>query len=299
MTSVLVVDDHADIRELLKIHLGNAGYEVREAADGARALEAMEAEIPSVVILDSMMPVMDGLEVCRRIRAEFRTSTIYVIMLSAKDRTADKISGLDLGADAYLTKPFIPEELIAQVRVGLRTVEDRNAAMQDPLTGLYNRRIFNRMINHELAEWERYHRTLSLVLIDIDHFKKVNDGHGHDAGDRVLVELSEILRSQCRPSDLPCRWGGEEFAWLMPETNVASAQKAAERLRGVIEAHAFSGIDALTISLGVAEAIDGEDSDMLTKRADEALYRAKKEGRNRVVVSNLRAMPTKLSGNGP
>ena len=284
MSSVLLVDDYDKIREMLRLHLELAGHEVDEAENGALALEAIEAAVPDVVILDVMMPVMDGVETCRRIRNSGRYAALYVIMLTAKSETSDKVNGLDVGADAYLTKPVAPEELLAHVRVGARTVKDRRLALYDPLTELFNRRAFDTMLEREIAEWSRYQRPLSLVMLDLDHFKKVNDTHGHDAGDAVLKDLAALLRDSCRPSDVACRWGGEEFVWLMPETDLADAQLAAERLRAAIESHAFQGAGRMTASFGVTSAIEDDTAQPLIKRADEALYAAKEGGRNRVAT---------------
>ena len=282
MSSVLLVDDYDKIREMLRLHLELAGHEVDEAENGALALEAIEAAVPDVVILDVMMPVM--VETCRRIRNSGRYAALYVIMLTAKSETSDKVNGLDVGADAYLTKPVAPEELLAHVRVGVRTVKDRRLALYDPLTELFNRRAFDTMLEREIAEWSRYQRPLSLVMLDLDHFKKVNDTHGHDAGDAVLKDLAALLRDSCRPSDVACRWGGEEFVWLMPETDLADAQLAAERLRAAIESHAFQGAGRMTASFGVTSAIEDDTAQPLIKRADEALYAAKEGGRNRVAT---------------
>ena len=284
MTRVLIVDDYEKIREMLRLHLELASYEVSEAENGALALESIQAKVPDIVILDVMMPVMDGVETCRRIRNSGHHAALYVIMLTAKGDISDKVSGLDVGADTYLTKPVAPEELLAHVRVGVRTVEDRRLALYDPLTELFNRRAFDTMLEREMAEWSRYGRPLSLVMLDLDHFKKVNDTHGHDAGDAVLKDLAELLRGTCRPSDLPCRWGGEEFVWLMPETNLADAQLAAERLRGAIESFDFQAIGTMTASFGVTSAIEDDEAKHLIKRADQALYAAKEAGRNRVAA---------------
>ncbi len=282
MTRILVVDDSADIRDVVKFHLNSEGYEVLEARNGREAVAAVAQHHPEIVILDVMMPEMDGLEACNLIRSDVSSAAIYVIMLSAKGETEDKVSGLDKGADAYLTKPFEPEELKAQVRAGLRTVADRRQAMYDGLTGLFNRRAFDDLLRRSLATVGRTGNPLALVIVDLDHFKAVNDTHGHDAGDAVLRDFADLLRSVCRPSDLPSRWGGEEFALLLPETGSEEGILVAERLRAAIESHAFPAAGKLTASLGIAVATEAEDVDAFWKRADEALYRAKEDGRNRV-----------------
>lgn len=282
MARILLVDDHSDIRDLLRLHLSMEGHEIQEAGNGREAVDIAGKDCPDVMILDVMMPEMNGFEALEHIRANPAYAAVYVIMLSAKGEIKDKVSGLDTGADAYLTKPFQPEELKAQVRAGLRTVENRRQAMYDGLTGLFNRRAFDDMLQRELASAERYGRPLSVVMIDLDHFKAVNDTYGHDAGDAVLKDLAELLRSASRPSDLPCRWGGEEFAWLLPETNLEGGVLAAERLRTAVEAHTFPEVEHLTASLGVTVASGTEMAEAFCKRADEALYLAKMNGRNRV-----------------
>ena len=286
MAKILIVDDSPDIRTLLRMQLQMDGHEVLEAENGNLGVKAAKEHGPDLVVLDVMMPEMDGLEACSLIRAEPACAAIYIIMLSAKNDTDDKVSGLDVGADSYIAKPFEPVELKAQIRAGLRTVENRRQAIYDALTGLFNRRSFDALMARELASQERYEHALSLVMIDLDHFKAVNDTHGHDAGDAALRDLAEILRNVCRPSDLPCRWGGEEFVWLMPETNLEGAAQAAERLRADIEAHTFEKAGTLTASLGVAQANNGESAEQVHKRADEALHRAKDGGRNRVEVAS-------------
>jgi diguanylate cyclase (GGDEF)-like protein len=174
-------------------------------------------------------------------------------MLSAKTEAADKVSALDTGADAYLTKPFEAEELNVQIRAGLRTAEKRRQAIYDSLTGLFNRRAFDDLVVRELSARERYGQELSLVAIDIDHFKAVNDTFGHDVGDDVLRDFTEIHRKICRPSNLPFRcWGGEEFVLLLPETGLEGADRAAERPRSDIKTHEFKAVGILTASLGLA-----------------------------------------------
>lgn len=284
MTTILVVDDQLDVRNLVSLHVRNAGYDCLHAKNGSEALQVIEENEPDVIVLDVMMPVMDGIETCRRIRNSGRHSAIYIIMLSAKSETVDKVDSLDIGADSYLTKPFVPDELLAQIRAGLRIVKDRHSAMIDPLTGLFNRRSFDSFLGLEKAENDRYHKAFSLAFLDIDHFKLINDEHGHDVGDLVLQDLAELIRANARPSDLPCRWGGEEFAWLMPNTDLQEATIAANRLRAAIARYRFRGVGSMTASMGVAVARRDEEISELVKRADEALYLAKNAGRNRVCI---------------
>ena len=282
MARILVVEDNDDIRDLIRQHLVFEGHDVLEAVNGRQGVEVCREKRPALVVLDIMMPDMDGLEACRHLREDPVTATTFIIMLSAKSAIADRIVGLDTGADSYLPKPFDPDELHAMVRAGLRAVEDRRHATHDALTKLPNRRSFDQMIARELAATLRYGHSLSLVMADLDHFKKVNDTFGHGVGDVVLKELANRLRILSRPTDLPFRWGGEEFAWLLPETNIQGAQVAAERFRVAVESERFEKAGRLTVSLGVAEAVAIEGASELCENADEALYRAKEKGRNRV-----------------
>jgi len=282
MTKILIVDDDDDIRNFLNLHLSHEGYEVIEAKDGAQGIEQLTEHTPDLMIIDVMMPVMDGHEVCRHIHKNPALAAVYIIMLSAKGDVIDKITGLDTGADTYLSKPFNPDELKALVRAGLRTSADRRQAMYDALTGLFNRNAFNDLLARELAAFKRDGHPLSMVMVDLDHFKNVNDTYGHDVGDVVLKDLADIMRTVSRPRDLPCRWGGEEFAWLLPETTLENATLAAERLRQAIESHSFAAVGTLTASLGVVVVSADDDAETLCKRADQALYRAKDGGRNRV-----------------
>ncbi len=284
MAKVLVVDDDPLAREVATKLIRLEGHEVWEA-DGGKPAIKMATEIgPQILILDVRMPDMDGLEVCQQLRADVKTAAIYVIILSAKDKTFEKVMGLDMGADAYLTKPYEADELKAHVRVAERTSMDRHLAMHDALTGLFNRRAFDELLARELASCARYGGTLSLVTIDLDFFKNVNDTFGHEVGDSVLRDLSNILRKVSRPSDLPCRWGGEEFSWLLPKTDADGGRQAAERLRREIENFDFAKIDGQTASMGVAEIRPDETGEALCRRADLALYEAKETGRNKVVV---------------
>jgi len=286
MSKILIVDDDPDIRDLLNLQLALEDYDIIEAENGQEAIEKIISEKPQLMIIDIMMPVMDGYEACLKIRADPELAALYIIILSAKGEIKDKVSGLDTGADAYLSKPFNPEELKAQVRAGLRTAGDRHQAMYDALTNLFNRKSFNDLLQREVATFKRDGHDLSMVMIDIDHFKNVNDSYGHTVGDKVLVELAEVLHRVSRPRDLPCRWGGEEFAWLLPETNLEQATIAAERLRQAIQDHDFQEASPLTVSLGVSMIRSGEDDGAaLCKRADEALYAAKQGGRNRTESS--------------
>ncbi len=281
---ILVVDDHEKIRTALRRLLQKEGYAVREAGNGPDALKMVGQDAPDVILLDLMMPGMDGLDVCRHIKRHLQTSHIYIIMLTVRSDVEDEIKGLDVGADDYMGKPYNPARLAARIRKGLEVSAANLNANFDPLMRIFNRRVFDVFLEKELGRTRRYERPLSLILMDIDYFKKINDTRGHDAGDRVLVELAALLRRECRDGDLLARWGGEEIALLMPETTLEGALKKAEKLRLQIEAHFIPEIGHITASFGVActAAIKNKNVDLL-KAADLALYEAKAGGRNKVI----------------
>jgi len=295
MAEILVVDDDEKIRKTLKRILEKEKYVVAFAEDGEIALKKVAEDIPDVVLLDLMMPKMDGSRVCKYLKENPKYSSIYVIMLTAKDSTEDEIEGLDLGADDYMAKPFRPELLLARIRKGFKLSKEKFQATFDPLTKLYNRSTFELYLKQEVARIRRYHHSLSLIMLDIDHFKKINDTYGHEAGDLVLKEFANILRQEGRETDLPVRWGGEEMMLLLPETDIEGAKGKAEQIRQKVENHEFSQVGKVTASFGVSYIKDiGTEmegtsldrislSSSLVKSADKALYEAKEGGRNRVV----------------
>lgn len=283
MGKILIVDDNPKTRKMLRRHLTKAGYEPFEAENGKMALEEVKKNVPHIILLDVMMPDMTGFEVCERLRSALQNDLIYIIMLTAAAGSEDKVEGLDKGADDYVTKPFDIDELLARIRLGLRSIQKRRGAIIDALSELYTRDFFNLYLVQEVERAQRYKRQLSLILIDLDHFKQINDTYGHLVGDSALAQTSRILRMHCRETDIPVRWGGEEFAILLPETDLAGAIVFAERLRQAIEAYQFETAGHITASFGVT-GFNTDEQDLLT-RADAALYKAKKEGRNRVVSS--------------
>lgn len=276
MPDVLIVDE--SIRMLLH-HLNKIeGCFVREARDGMTAMRIIEkGPSPDLVILDFMMP---GMEVCRKIRRNPTLDAIYIIMLSARTESSRKVNGFDMGVDDYVTKPFGSAELLARVDRGLRTSEEERQAIIDPLTGLYNRRSFTLAMQQEMLEAERYGYTLTMLMADLDHFKKVNDTWGHDAGDEVLTSISKLLKRGCRGSDIIARRGGEEFAILLPRTELEGGLKLAEDLRNALSQESFGQTENMTASFGVSSYLISGKS--LMNHADMALYRAKGNGRNRV-----------------
>ena len=297
---VLVVDDDPLSRKLLEEVLDSAGYEVDGASDGHEALGRVRVHRPDVVVTDWQMPKMDGLTLCRILKGTDETRFTYVIMASTLGETEAKVTGLETGADDYLVKPIDPVELRARVRVGLRLqkalldLASKNEileklALTDSLTGLSNRRAFEEALAPELARVDRQGSPASLLFLDLDHFKNVNDTHGHAVGDEVLAGFAHVLRWGCRKGDLAARIGGEEFALLLPATGWVPAGIVAERIRRATEAHPLgrSVPVPVTVSIGVAttETLPAPaGAAELFQKADAALYRAKAEGRNRVVA---------------
>jgi two-component system cell cycle response regulator len=303
---ILVVDDHEDNVEVLRARLEARGYEVEGANDGQSALDTVHRFVPDLILLDVMMPDMDGLEVVRRLKADRNLPFIPVIMQTALDSTERMVAGLEAGADDYVTKPINFAELEARVRSLLRIkklqedlgerekelsqMNDKllHISLTDGLTGVDNRRALEQRL-HEMFEHSlRLHEPISCVMSDIDHFKKVNDTYGHAAGDEVLKQFAAILAAEAREIDRVGRYGGEEFLLLLPGTVLDSAVTFAERVRQRVEANTFSfegGTLTRTVSLGVASwphpRISGREG--MLKAADDALYVAKEMGRNRVV----------------
>jgi diguanylate cyclase (GGDEF)-like protein len=283
MNRILIVEDNPNTREMLQRHLTKAGYEVFEAENGEVALAQIKRDLPDLVLLDVTMPGMSGFEVCHKLRNTPQSELIYIIMVTAVAGIEQKIHGLDTGANDYVTKPFDIEELLARIRVALCTVSEKRDAVLDPLTKLYNKSFFSAHLAQEVSKAQRYQRRLSLIIGDIDHFKHINDTYGDQVGDAVIVEIGKILRIHCRRSDIPARWGGEEVAVLLPETDLMGGMMLAERIRQTIESYQFEGIEQLTISFGVATLTS--DRHELIKRADASLSEAKKSGRNKVVTT--------------
>jgi two-component system cell cycle response regulator len=303
---ILIVDDHEDNIELLRARLEARGYEVFGANDGFAALETVERVCPDLILLDVMMPKMDGIEVVRRLKANLTLPFIPVIMQTALDSTENKVEGLDAGADDYITKPINFAELEARVNSLLRIkklqtelkareneLRDLNdtlkkISMTDGLTGIENRRSLEDRLKDMWNHSVRLHEPLALVMCDIDKFKSVNDNYGHQAGDAVLKEFARLLKDEAREIDRVGRYGGEEFLLILPGTVLDAAVTFAERLREKVENHTFSyegGTLRRTMSCGVAASPHPrvKDQEALVRSADDALYVAKETGRNRVV----------------
>ena len=301
--TILVADDEPVNRELMKRWLEREGYHVLMARNGAEALALARASAPDLVIMDVMMPEMDGLQACLLIKEDELTRDIPVIFLSARDETEMKVNGLSLGADDYISKPFETEELLARVRVALRLKRERDhlrhnaeearaeaeiaeeRAVTDALTGLLNRHALQHILAREHAEARRYNRPLSCLLIDLDKFKAINDTFGHAAGDVALRQLAEVLSEAVRRSDTIFRYGGEEFLVLLPETDLDGAIALGEKIRESAASRRFgegARTFQLTLSAGASSLHANESGDDMILRADTALYYAKEQGRNRV-----------------
>lgn len=288
MQKILVIDDSQAIHSLLRARLHDEPLEIHSALDGERGLTMAVELLPDLVLLDISMPSPDGFEVCRRLKENAATKNIPVLFLTGVSTTEEKIRGLEMGATDYITKPFDPAELKARIRVSLRTkfLIDLLAskAMIDGLTGLWNRSYFDQRLGQGLSQSRRNGQIISCMMIDVDHFKKINDEHGHLAGDAVLRELSRVIGENCRGEDVACRYGGEEFAVICPGVPSGHAGVMAERIRAAIEGVCLTrrGHEIrVTASFGVA---DNRGGNSVLEMADGAMYRAKQDGRNRVVV---------------
>ncbi len=288
---VLVGDDDPAILRLLSRWLQKAGYPTRTATDGQEALDAIEAECPDFVITDWEMPRINGLELCRRIREMALPHYVYVLFLTVKTAPDEMIAGLEVGADDFLAKPVSEAELLARMRSGSRVLElERRLnlmARTDGLTGLMTQRCFYESLAKEWHRSRRSRSPLSCVMLDLDFFKQSNDVYGHPAGDALLKAVAELLVSTCRASDSICRYGGEEFCVLLPDTAEADAVGWAERARQRLAALCVTvGAREMRItgSFGVAECRSGtQDSEQLVDQADQALLCAKRLGRDRVI----------------
>jgi diguanylate cyclase (GGDEF)-like protein len=298
--TILVADDDRITRELLAGLLRGHGFKVEQVADGQELVDRVGKGGLDLVLTDVIMPRLSGLEACRIVKSMTGESFLPVLLVTVKSDIDSKVAGLKLGADDYVTKPFDEKELIARVLAMLRikrmhdTVhatkkELAELAVHDELTGLYNYRYLQGRLTEEFKRAERYHDPLSCTMIDIDHFKEINDKHGHVFGDTVLKQVAEILKSAVREVDVVARYGGEEFLLLLPSTHFNGSLTVAERIWRAVAARAFGAggtTTPLTVSMGIAffPSRDVKTRDELLKFADQALYQAKREGRNRICL---------------
>lgn len=280
--------------------------EVTACSTGAEGLAALEGEDWDLCLLDRGLPDMDGIELCRHIKAHARFDARQVIMLSGYGSLDARVEALDLGADDYIIKPFHPTELLARVNASRRVVEMQQQLVDmagqlerlsahDDLTGIFNRRHFGATLDHAFDHSSRYRRPLSVAIIDVDRFKNINDSYGHQAGDAVLAEVARRFSSSVRSSDYLARYGGEEFVVLLPETQLEDAVCFGEKLREAVASVPvpIAGGEPLpvTVSIGTASLAHTQfvsPTEMIAA-ADQALYRAKRNGRNRVEAERRRS----------
>ena len=289
---ILVIDDSQANLILLKAHLSSMGLVVLLAENAADGLKIAADQKPDVILLDVMMPEIDGFETCRRLKADIRTSSIPVIFVSARDQSEDKVSGLKLGAIDYVTKPFNKGELQARIGIVLQMIELQERllllANTDELTSLANRRHFFEILEREILQAKIRGSSIAVMMFDIDHFKNVNDTYGHLSGDRILQQLGKVLNENIYPLDIAARYGGEEFVVLMPGMPVEIAAQRAEKLRLIIDKYSWEVGNqpiSVTCSVGITvfDGTDAADPYELIRRVDDALYAAKHRGGNCVV----------------
>ncbi len=317
---ILIADDEPLSRRMLQGLIKKWGYEAILAEDGDAAWKSLKTmDAPRIALLDWMMPGQNGVDVCRLLRKQRPEPYTYILLLTAMDTPESVVEGLESGADDYLIKPFNPQELKARIRVGLRLldledklVQAREAmrfkATHDTLTGVWNRGAILETLEREVWRSRRERHSLGVVIADLDHFKSVNDTHGHLAGDSVLREVTKRMQTHVRPYDAVGRYGGEEFLVLLPGCDGLQTKEKSERLREAISERPIdtsAGILKVTMSAGAVATGDWpEDTpNQILQMADSALYRAKEEGRNRTVIAGTTehedAHPTSLELSSP
>jgi diguanylate cyclase (GGDEF)-like protein len=299
---ILIAEDDPSFRRLLGEQLAMWGYDVVVAENGDAALQILQSEdSPRLAILDWMMPGMKGIDVCRKVREKTNESYTYIILLTSQQRDEDLVTGMEAGADDYITKPFKYNELQLRLRAGRRIIELQNEliaarntfrtkASHDSLTSLWNHEEILRILAQELSRAEREEKCVGVIMADIDFFKKINDSYGHLTGDTVLRSAAVKMHSLMRSYDFIGRYGGDEFLVILPECCGECAAAFAERLRLCMSSDSIDtpeGMMPVTISFGVTASgrKQKQDAESLVKAADAALYRAKGKGRNRVEVA--------------
>lgn len=308
---VLIAEDDNVTRRRLEKSLTDMDFEVVSCKDGLDAWKVIQSgNAPSLLLLDWLMPGMNGLEICRKVRKQAREPYTFIILLTSKGEQDDFVEGMDAGADDYIIKPFNHNDLRVRLKAGKRIVElneellsvrdnFEKQAIHDKLTGLYNRHYMAEMLEKEFASALRYQHDLSCILLDLDCFKDVNDTFGHAFGDLVLREFSACLRQNARTSDITIRYGGEEFMLLLPNTDIIGAEEVAEKIRTVCETKRYNDGNnsvTVTVSIGITSVKHHQlmESKELMALADKALYQSKAEGRNRVTVYTKK--PTWMDG---
>jgi two-component system, cell cycle response regulator len=297
---VLLVDDEPTQRLITARLLTRAGFQVDTATNGADALRRLTDFRYPLLITDWEMPEMDGVALCRAVRSSNLDGYVYTILLTSRDAIEHLVAGLEAGADDYLTKPVLGPELLARLNTGKRIVtlerslrvvnkENRRLSITDSLTGAYNRHYLMEQLPIEVGRSARYGHSLSLLMCDVDHFKRINDVHGHQAGDEVLKAVVALIGNKVRTADWVARYGGEEFVIVLPETSFSNAQKVADTLREELTRLRIE-FNAIQLSVTASFGVTGWDSkvpsdgsvDAMVARCDAAVYESKAAGRNRV-----------------
>ncbi len=307
---ILIADDDRVSLLLLQKLLEAESYEVVTASDGKDAWEKYKNSNVSIALLDWMMPEMDGIELCQQIReleSSENESYCYIIMVTAKTEAEDITKAMEVGADDFVSKPYDKQVLTSRIRAGRRIIEGREKLKQlsitDELTQLYNRRYLFGSLKLELSRSQRYRYCLSLAILDIDGFKAYNDTYGHLQGDELLKSFASIIKAETRESDIACRYGGDEFAIIMPETDAAQARKVVCRISLELEnlnrAQKMATRAPLGLSAGIAQyPQDTADEEQLVFLADAALYQSKRLGKARTTLaSEMESFPKVLSTN--
>jgi two-component system cell cycle response regulator len=299
---VLLVDDEPTQRLITARLLKRAGYQVETAQNGKEALEKLTSAAGQfqLLVTDWEMPEMDGVALCRAVRTQHSAAYVYTILLTSRDAIEHLVAGLQAGADDYLTKPVLEPELLARLNTGKRIVtlerslraaneENRRLSVTDALTGAYNRRHLMEQVPTEIDRSARYSHPLSILMCDVDHFKKINDTYGHQAGDEVLKCVVAMLRQKIRTVDWVARYGGEEFVIVLPETEFTNAVKVAETLRAALSELVIE-FENTKLTVTASFGVTGWDSkvplegsvDAMVARCDACVYESKAGGRNRV-----------------
>jgi len=293
--TILIVDDTISNLDILSELLED--YDVIESTNAKEALEIVNNEDVDLILLDIMMPDMDGYEVCQKLKENPKTTDIPIIFITAKTDEDSIEKAYDIGGADYITKPFKVKELLARVKreLQIQKLQDelKLLASTDPMTQLYNRRHFTQLSNQTINLARRNNQTISLIMLDIDKFKDINDTHGHQIGDEVIVSLSNILKQNTRKDDIICRYGGEEFVIMLPNSSLDNTYKIAEDIREKVEKFYLEITKDVqlnfTISSGVSElSLEKENTlEIALKNADDALYKAKESGRNKVCLQDM------------
>lgn len=304
---ILLVDDDRFMRTVLCQTLQDAGYQVSQAANGKEALELCRSNYFPIILTDWVMPEMDGIAFCWAFREKTAESYTYLILLTSQDGKDKLIEGLEAGADEYLIKPVNEAELMVRLKTARRILdlesslqksleEIKQLSIRDPLTGMFNRGYLDQHLPNEIRRADRYLRDFSLIMMDLDHFKKINDTWGHQAGDAVLQHCTRIIAGTIRHEvDWVARYGGEEFVLVLPETDQVGCGVVAERLRNLIASStcSFRGENlSITASFGTvtrspSDSANDIHADFMLHKADQCLYQAKESGRNRIVRTSV------------